>query len=142
MAEDNEGHARLIQKNLTRAGIVNTIIHFKDGQEVLDFLYNNSNDRHMQYGQPYLLLLDIHMPRVDGVGVLGKIKNDRELCKIPVIMLTTSNNPIEIKRCHHLGCSYYIAKPVQYDSFVNVVKSLGCFLDIVKVPSITKQDFN
>ena len=131
IAEDDEGHARLIKKNLARSGIINRILHFKDGQELLDFL-----ERERVPGKGYLLLLDIRMPRVDGMGVLTKIKADDELRKIPVIMLTTSQNPEEVRRCHQLGCSNYIAKPVEYNEFVNAIKFLGLFLAVVQIPSI------
>lgn len=136
IAEDDEGHASLIKKNLRRAGITNQILHFKDGQEVLDFLFEKGEGPHCESGKAYLLLLDIRMPRVGGVEVLEKVKADPELCKIPVIMLTTSDNPEEIERCHLRGCNNYITKPVEYDEFVKAVKYLGVFLTIVQVPSI------
>ncbi len=136
IAEDDSGHARLITKNLTRAGIGNQILHFKDGQEILDYLFQAGTGPHRKIGAAYLLLLDIRMPRVDGVGVLEKIKKDMELRKIPVIMLTTSDNPNEIKTCYLLGCSNYIKKPVQYDDFAISVKRLALFLSVVKVPII------
>jgi CheY-like chemotaxis protein len=136
IAEDDEGHASLIKKNLRRSGITNRIIHFKDGQEVLDFLFGSGEGPHCEPGIAYLMLLDIRMPRVSGVEVLEKVKSDPELCKIPVIMLTTSDNPEEIERCHLRGCSNYITKPVEYDEFVKAVKYLGVFLTIVQVPAI------
>lgn len=81
IAEDDEGHANLIMRNLKRVGVANTILHFKDGQETLDFLFRRGDGPHRQIGTPYLLLLDIRMPKVDGTEVLRQIKQDSELCK-------------------------------------------------------------
>ncbi|MCJ7622050.1 MAG: response regulator [Anaerolineaceae bacterium] len=136
LAEDDEGHTELIMKNLVRAGIVNELLHFKDGQEILDFLFRQGDGPHRKSGTAYLLLLDIRMPKVDGVQVLGKVKADPELCKIPVIMITTTDDPLEVEHCHALGCSSYIAKPIDYDKFVNAIRHLGLFLTVVQVPRI------
>ena len=83
---------------------------------------------------PELILLDINMPRLSGIEVLGHIKKDPALSAIPVIMLTTTDNPKEVDRCYELGCNVYITKPVEYDEFVEAVKRLGLFLQIVKPP--------
>ena len=136
LAEDDEGHASLITRNLKRAGIGNKILHFKDGQETLDFLFRRGSGPHRVSSTPYLLLLDIRMPRVDGVEVLRQIKQDTELCKLPVIMITTTDDPLEVENCHILGCSNYIAKPIDYDKFVEAIKALGMFLMVVEVPKI------
>ena len=136
IAEDDEGHASLIMKNLKRAGFKNNILHFKDGQEVLDFLFLKGEGVHRIFGKSYLLLLDIRMPGVDGVEVLRQIKKDPELCKIPVIMVTTTDDPLEVDHCHKLGCSIYITKPVDYEKFIDAIKKLGLFLTVVKVPRI------
>lgn len=136
MAEDDEGHAGLIRKNLKRAGVINTILHFKDGQEILDYLFQQGDGPHRRPGTPLMLLLDIRMPKVDGVQVLERVKTDPELRKLPVIMITTTDDPREVERCHALGCGSYIAKPVDYDSFVNAVRQLGLFLAVVQVPKI------
>lgn len=136
IAEDDMGHAALIRKNLIRAGITNSIIHFKDGQEVLDFLFNVGDGPHREKGISYLLLLDIRMPKVDGVEVLRRIKADKELKKIPVIMITTTDDPREVVKCHEYGCSNYITKPVDYEKFVESIKKLGYFLMVVEIPAI------
>lgn len=136
LAEDDEGHAGLIRKNLTRTGLVNEILHFKDGQEIMDFLLQTGNGCKRQSGAAYVLLLDISMPKLDGVEVLTQMKADPELRKIPVIMITTTDDPKEVERCHALGCSSYITKPVQYESFVNAIRQLGLFLAVVQVPKV------
>ncbi len=139
LAEDDEGHASLIMKNLKRAGFKNNILHFKDGQEVLDFLFMRGEGPNRIFGKSYLLLLDIRMPKVDGVEVLRQIKKDPELCKMPVIMVTTTDDPREVDHCHKLGCSIYVTKPVDYEKFVDAVKKLGLFLTVIKVPQIDEK---
>jgi CheY-like chemotaxis protein len=136
IAEDDEGHARLIEKNLTRAGLHNSIQRFANGQQILDFLFCRGPGRHRLTDTPYLLLLDIRMPQVDGVEVLRQVKVDPELRKIPVIMLTTTDDPREVERCHALGCSTYIVKPVVYDRFAEAINRMGLFISLVQVPEI------
>ncbi len=134
LAEDDEGHARLIQRNLQRAGVSNAVVHAKDGQEALDYIRRQGAHAGRPPGGRLLLLLDINMPRIDGVEVLRQIKADPATAKIPVIMLTTTDDPREVGRCYQNGCSVYITKPVQYDQFAEAVQRLGLFLDFVKVP--------
>ena len=136
IAEDDMGHAKLIEKNLQRAGIKNGILHFRDGQEILDFLFRKGEGPHRKLGVAYLLLLDIRMPKVDGVEVLKKIREDKELRKMPVIMLTTTSDPREVENCHVFGCNNYIVKPVDYDDFVEAMRKLGLFLMVVEIPVI------
>ncbi len=134
IAEDDDGHAELIRKNLARAGIANAIIRFRDGQEISDFLFNRGNGPVREPGRPYILLLDIRMPKMDGTEVLRLIKGDAELRKMPVVMITTTDDPREVALCHELGCNSYITKPLEYDSFVNAIRQLGMFLLVVQVP--------
>ena len=140
IAEDDLGHARLIEKNLARAGLNNPIIRFENGQVILDFLFRRGGPPRRNTETPYLLLLDIRMPQVDGVEVLRQVKEDNELRKIPVIMLTTTDDPREVERCHGLGCSSYIVKPVDYDKFADAIKNLGLFISLVEVPQISAND--
>ncbi|MCP3891228.1 MAG: response regulator [Desulfobulbaceae bacterium] len=136
VAEDDEGHANLIKKNLKRAGIINKVLLFKDGQEIINFLFGKGDKPHRQSGEAYILLLDIRMPKIDGVQVLKRVKADPSLKKLPVIMITTTDDPREIGNCHEMGCSSYITKPIDYDSFVNAIRQLGLFLSVVQVPTI------
>lgn len=136
IAEDDEGHATLIKKNLKRSGIVNEIIHFSGGQETLDYLFQKGKGPKRKNGKPFMLLLDIRMPKVDGVEVLRQVKNDPELKKMPVIMITTTDDPREVEKCHALGCSNYVTKPIDYDKFVEAIRQLGLFLLVVEVPKI------
>ena len=136
IVEDDAGHARLIEKNLRRASITNEMLRFSDGQQILDFLFCRGDARKREQFTPYLLLLDIRIPKLDGIEVLRQIKQDEELRKLPVIMLTTTDDPREVEVCHSLGCSHYIVKPVEYDKFCDVLGQLGLFLKIVQVPHI------
>ncbi len=136
IAEDDEGHAALIRKNLGRSGVSNSMLRFKDGQEVLDFLFRLGPPPHRDRHAGYLLLLDIRMPKVDGVEVLRQVKADPELRKLPVIMITTTDDPREVARCHEIGCNNYITKPVDYDKFITAIRQLGLYLMVIEVPDV------
>lgn len=138
IAEDDSGHFALVKKNLWRSCVRNDILHFKDGQEVLDFLFMEGQGPHRKPDVPYLLLLDIRMPKVDGVEVLTKIKQDPDLRSMPTVMLTTTDAPEEVQRCSDLGCNFYIVKPANYNDFMSCVEQIGGFLSLpgVKLPKI------
>jgi CheY-like chemotaxis protein len=136
IAEDDAGHARLIEKNLQRVELHNSIIRFANGQDILDFLFMRGAGPKRAPDAAYLLLLDIRMPKVDGVEALRQIKADPELRKLPVVMLTTTDDPREVARCHELGCSNYIVKPVDYEKFTEAIKRLGLFISLVQVPAL------
>ena len=137
IVEDDDGHARLIEKNLRRASIENEMLRFTDGQQILDFLFGQGEGRKREQYTSYLLLLDIRIPKMDGIEVLRQVKQDEELRKVPVIMLTTMDDPREVEVCHNLGCSNYIVKPVHFDKFADVLRRLGLFLKIVQVPQLS-----
>lgn len=136
IAEDDAGHARLIEKSLQRAGLHNRTQRFEDGQDVLNFFFRHENAPKTGNGTAYLLLLDVRMPKVDGVEVLRKLKADDAFCRMPVIMLSTTDDPREVARCHELGCSNYIVKPVDYEKFSEAVQQLGLFISLIQVPEI------
>jgi len=138
IAEDDAGHFELVRRNLWLSCVENDIMHFKDGQEILDFLFDRSNGSKFEVSDSYLLLLDIRMPKVDGGEVLRRIKEDKDLRKIPVIMLTTTDEAGEIDRYYELGCSFYMVKPINYKKFMEAVENLGAFLSLesVRVPTI------
>ena len=135
MVEDDAGHAVLIEKNLRRAGVHNRILHLDDGEKALDFLFQEPGPADNPHPAPYLVLLDLNLPVLDGCQVLSRIKSDRRTRNIPVIMLTTTENPHEISRCYDLGCNGYVTKPVEYEQFSEVVRNLGLLLSIVKIPN-------
>jgi CheY-like chemotaxis protein len=139
VVDDDEGHAILIRENLEAAGVRNPIQHLRDGQAVLDFFAPQSKTKARAADDCYLVLLDIRMPKVDGIEVLRRMKADPELSKIPVIMLTTTDDTREVERCYELGCNVYIQKPVDYERFAEAIRRLGLFVSLVLVPSAKRQ---
>ena len=135
IADDDTGHAKLVERNLRRAAVPNSIERFEDGQQILDFLFQRGRRRALTEGA-YLVLLDIRMPKVDGIEVLRRLKASAELRRIPVIMLTTTDDPREVIRCHDLGCSNYIVKPVDCEKFAEAIHRLGHFVTLVEVPRL------
>jgi len=134
LAEDDDGHATLVQRNLERSGLINGFSRVRDGQEALDFLRCEGAFTGQQLPNPALLLLDIKMPRVDGIEVLRRLRGDPRTAMLPVIVLTTTDDPREIERCYQLGCNVYITKPVAYQAFVDAIQRLGLFLQVVAIP--------
>jgi CheY-like chemotaxis protein len=136
LVEDDPGHARLIEKNLRRGGISNEIVTFDNGQKAVDFLFKKGEYAGGDHASPLLILLDLNMPVLDGYQVLQMIKASEETRHIPVIVLTTTDNPQEIARCYETGCNVYVTKPVDYEQFSNAIRMLGLFLSIVKIPQM------
>ena len=130
MIEDDEGHARLIEKNVRRAGVNNEIRHFADGTSALAFLQSDDASAH----GPILILLDLNLPDMTGLDILAVIKKHERLKRAPVIVLTTTDDKVEIQRCYDLGCNVYITKPVDYETFATAIRQLGLFLTVMQVP--------
>ena len=133
IAEDDDGHADLIQEHLEEAWVNNPIHRFRDGQEAMDFLAPAEGQPGMDRDRPYLLLLDINMPKLDGIEVLRRLKADPATRAIPIIMLTTTDDPREVAECYRLGCNFYIAKPMGFEAFSETLKRLGLFLQVLQV---------
>ena len=135
IADDDDGHAHLIQRRFKEVGVFNPVIRFRDGDEAWNFVSGRSEPR-LEPERHYLLLLDISMPVMDGIEVLTRMKADPCLKSIPIIMLTTTDDPKEIGRCYELGCNVYITKPVDYESFAGAIRQLGLFLSVMQAPDI------
>jgi CheY-like chemotaxis protein len=133
MIEDDEGHARLIERNIRRAGVNNQIEAFSDGTSALAYLFG-PNGRAASSAGSILILLDLNLPDMSGIDILQKVKNDPHLKRAPVIVLTTTDDKREIQRCYDLGCNVYITKPLNYESFANAIQQLGLFLSVMQVP--------
>ncbi len=134
MIEDDAGHARLIEKNIRRAGVMNEIKHFADGASAKDYFYQYAAAG--KNSGPVLILLDLNLPDVSGIDLLEIVKADEHLKLAPVIVLTTTDDQVEIKRCYELGCNVYITKPVDYDQFANAIRQLGLFFSVIKIPEV------
>lgn len=134
MIEDDEGHARLIEKNLRRAGIRNEIVPLTDGASAIKFLFGSDGSGLVNKGRALLILLDLNLPDMSGIDVLKRIKENEHLKVSPVVVLTTTDDKSEIQRCYDLGCNIYITKPVNYESFANAIQQLGLFVYVVQVP--------
>lgn len=134
LVEDDPGHARLIEKNLRRSNVTNHLIHFHDGQEVVNYLFTQKDPGSPKEPREYLILLDLNLPVLSGYQVLERIRGNHRTCNIPVIILTTSDDRQEIDRCYQLGCSVFITKPVDYQPFADAIQKLGLFLSIANFP--------
>ncbi|WP_061977908.1 MULTISPECIES: response regulator [unclassified Aureimonas] len=134
MIEDDEGHARLIEKNIRRAGVNNPIRHFTDGTSALRFLIEDEDGP--GHGMPSLVLLDLNLPDMSGTDILMRMKEEGSgpLRRTPVVVLTTTDDKVEIQRCYDLGANVYITKPVNYESFAQAIRQLGLFLSVIQIP--------
>ncbi len=134
MVEDDEGHARLIEKNIRRAGVTNEIVPFRDGTSALSYLLGPDGSGRDNAGKPLLVLLDLNLPDMTGVDILKVVKENEHLKRAPVVVLTTTDDQREIQRCYDLGCNVYITKPVNYEGFSNAIRQLGLFFSVIQVP--------
>jgi CheY-like chemotaxis protein len=134
MIEDDEGHARLIEKNIRRAGVNNEIIPFTNGTDALAYLFGADGSGMASSGRQLLILLDLNLPDMGGVDILEKVKANAHTRRSPVVVLTTTDDSREIQRCYDLGANVYITKPVNYDGFANAIRQLGLFFSVMQVP--------
>jgi CheY-like chemotaxis protein len=131
LVEDDPGHARLIEKNLRRSSVTCEIVKLADGQQILDYLHAHPGAAESSGA---VVLLDLNMPGLSGYQVLKRLKAHERTRSIPVVILTTTDDSAEIKRCYDLGCNAYITKPVDYEQFSEMIHRLGLFLTIVRTP--------
>ena len=134
MVEDDEGHARLIEKNIRRAGVNNEILPFTNGTDALAFLFGADGSGLESAGRHFLILLDLNLPDMTGLDILEKVKANPHTRRSPVVVLTTTDDSREIQRCYDLGANVYITKPVSYDGFANAIRQLGLFFSVMQVP--------
>lgn len=133
LVEDNPGDVRLTKEALKEAKVINNLTVLKDGVEALTFLRREG--RYANAPRPHLILLDLNLPRKDGREVLAEIKDDERLKRIPVVVLTTSQNEQDVLKTYSLHANCYVTKPVDLEQFITVVKSIEDFwLGIVVLP--------
>lgn len=136
LVDDDEGHRELVLRNLRRAGVRNRVDTVDNGSDALDYVFRRGKFQQRGDYRGLLLLLDINMPGgCDGVEVLRQIKADESTKMIPIIMLTTADDPKEIDRCYALGCSVYLTKPGEPTAFVEAIQRLGLMLSVTSMPS-------
>jgi CheY-like chemotaxis protein len=131
LIEDDLVYARLIEKNFRRAGVANQILHIFDGTKALAHLFERGE---AAKAEPTLVLLDLNLPDMSGIDILARIKQDPVLSRVPVVILTTSNDTLEIRQCYDLGCTVFITKPAEYIGFAAAIRQLGLFLNIMQAP--------
>lgn len=134
LAEDDEGHATLVRRNLKRAGLQSDPVHLRDGQELLDYIYHRTPWAHRPAHASVAMILDLNMPRLGGVEVLERLKRDEDLARIPVFVLTTTDNSTEIDRCYALGAAVCLVKPVDYGAFGEMIRRLAELLMTARLP--------
>lgn len=134
MIEDDPGHARLIERNIRRAGVNNDIVAMANGTDALAYLLGPDGTGEVSRQRHLLILLDLNLPDMSGIDILQKIKANEHVRRSPVVVLTTTDDQREIQRCYDLGCNVYITKPVSYDGFASAIRQLGLFFTVIKVP--------
>ncbi|MCJ2079870.1 response regulator [Methylobacterium sp. J-090] len=134
MIEDDEGHARLIERNIRRAGVNNEIIPFRDGTSALAYLLGPDGSGEASARRHLLILLDLNLPDMTGIDILEKVKSNPHTRRSPVVVLTTTDDSREVQRCYDLGANVYITKPVNYEGFSNAIRQLGLFFSVMQVP--------
>ena len=128
LVEDNLNDAELTVRALRKNNITNELIHLKDGAEALDFIFGTGSYKGRDINnRPKVILLDLKMPKVDGIEVLRRIKENDLTKKIPVVILTSSKEDPDIRTCYELGANSYIVKPVEFDNFQKAVSDLGLY---------------
>jgi CheY-like chemotaxis protein len=133
MIEDDEGHSRLIEKNIRRAGVNNEVTGFADGTSALSYLLGPDGSGEISAHRQLLILLDLNLPDMSGIDILARIKANVHLRRSPVVILTTTDDSREIQRCYDLGANVYITKPVDYEGFANAIRQLGLFFSVIQV---------
>ncbi|MEP7279100.1 MAG: response regulator [Bacteroidota bacterium] len=136
LVEDNPNDAELTIRQLKKNKMANNLVHVQDGAEAIDFIFSTGKfagqPDHAQ--RPRIVLLDLKLPKVSGIEVLKRIKEDPRTQSIPVVILTSSKEDLDIQKCHELGANSYIVKPVNFESFAEAIKNLGFYWLLLNQP--------
>lgn len=128
LVEDDLGHAEIVRRNFEEFRVANRLIHVGDGQAALDYLFRQADYSDPALSpRPDLVLLDLRLPKVDGLDVLKAVKADPELGRIPVVVLTTSKQEMDVARAYQLHANSYTVKPVDFDAFVKLMNTIGYY---------------
>lgn len=134
LVEDSPNDVELILTALSENRLANEVVVVRDGEEALDYLYRKGVFKLRMEGNPVVILLDLKLPKVDGLEVLAQIKSDPELTAVPVVVLTSSRQEQDLINSYNLGTNAYVVKPVDFHEFVDVIKELGLFWAVVNQP--------
>jgi CheY-like chemotaxis protein len=134
LVEDSANDVALALAALEEINLANEVVVVRDGQQALDFLHREGQYSERVDGNPAVVLLDLKLPKVDGIEVLAQVKNDPELKQVPVVMLTSSREERDLARSYGLGVNAYVVKPVAFPDFVSALKELGLFWAVVNQP--------
>src|SRR4028118_528499 len=134
LVEDSPNDVELILTALSENCLANEVVVVRDGEEALDYLYRQGVFRLRMEGNPVVVLLDLKLPKVDGLEVLAQLKSDSQLKVVPVVVLTSSHEEQDILRSYNLGVNAYVVKPVDFHEFVGAIKELGLFWAVINQP--------
>ena len=134
LVEDNENDIMLTLSALKENNLANDVQVLRDGEEALDYLFRRGKYKELLPGKPAVILLDLKMPKIDGLEVLQVIKSDKKLRTIPVVVLTSSNIESDLIKSYEFGANAYVVKPVDFQEFVRAIKELGVFWAILNEP--------
>lgn len=139
LVEDNLNDAELIIRELKRNHLANNMFHVKDGAEAISFIFAQNEYEHKRkmFFVPKVILLDINMPKINGIEVLEKLKSDERTRDVPVVMLTSSAEAPDIQKCYRMGANSYIAKPVNFEAFAHAIKNMGFYWLLLNQPPST-----
>jgi len=134
LVDDDPAHSTLIKRNLLKCGLRNEMVLLSSGQQLLDYIFSQGQYKNRDALQKIVILLDINMPGINGMEVLKTLKETDQTRKIPIFMLTTTDEPSEIEECFRLGCNAYLTKPVEHQEFAIKIQQLGKFLMLNQIP--------
>ncbi len=134
LVDDNLNDIELSLAALAENHLANEVVVVRDGEEALDYLYRRGIFKLRAEGNPAVVLLDLKLPKVDGLEVLERLKNDDRLRTVPVVMLTSSREERDLVKSYHLGVNAYVVKPVDFKDFVEVIKEMGLFWAVINQP--------
>jgi CheY-like chemotaxis protein len=134
LVEDSENDIEITLEALAEYHLANQVDVVRDGAEALDYLYCRGSYANRQHNQPVVVLLDVKLPKINGIEVLREIRADPRFAHLPVVMLTSSREEPDLRRSYQLGCNAYVVKPVDFGKFTEALKVLGCFWAVINEP--------
>lgn len=137
LVEDSVNDIELILNALTDNHLANEVVVTRDGEEALDYLYRRGIFKMRQEGHPIVVLLDLKLPRINGLEILAQLKSDPEFRMIPIVVLSSSREEPDLRRCYEFGTNSYVVKPIDFQEFVEVIKQVGLFWAVVNQPPPT-----